>query len=130
VILLVEQRPRIWGTRSRAYKFVTFGGDSRTNIEGVRLILVAVRVPMMAKTFDYEYELSEANKFRTLASAFERDDTQGLSERFSILCALCEEKYKILKELSTEGAYDGPKPHTKIIEWPSSTSQTNRESRR
>jgi hypothetical protein len=83
---------------------------------------VADKDPTMAKTFDYEYELSEADKFRTLASAFERADTQGLSERFSILSALCEEKGKILKELAQEVTYDGAKPERNVIEWPCITS--------
>ena len=76
----------------------------------------------MQKPFDYEHEQSEAKKFRALASAFEQKDTMGLSERFSILAALSEEKCKILRELVEDVVFDGPKPEGRVIEWPNPTA--------
>jgi hypothetical protein len=72
----------------------------------------------MAKPFDHEYETSEAGKFKTLAAICERTDTIGLSERFSILAALCEEKAKILKELVEQVVFDLAPPEGKLLERP------------
>jgi hypothetical protein len=82
----------------------------------------------MAKPFDYEHEQSEAKKFRALASAFEQNDTMGLSERFSILAALCEEKCKVLRELVEDVVFEGPQSKARVIEWPSiaEPSKSNR----
>lgn len=72
----------------------------------------------MAKTLDDEYELAEAMKFRILAAMFERQGLKSISEQFSILVALCEEKEKILKSLGDQIVFKADKPEGKLIDWP------------
>ena len=72
----------------------------------------------MENPFDHEYETAESQKFKSLAAAFQGTDTMGLSERFSILAALCDEKAKILQELAAEVVSDDPKAKGKLLEWP------------
>ena len=72
----------------------------------------------MAKTLDDEYEFAEAVKFRMLATMFENQGRRDLSEQFSILVALCEQKEKILRSLTSQIVFKRDKPQGKLIEWP------------
>jgi hypothetical protein len=72
----------------------------------------------LAKPFDHEFETAEARRFNILAAAFEKADRRGLSERFSMLAVLCEEKARIFKELVREVVFDDPKPEGKVLKWP------------
>jgi hypothetical protein len=72
----------------------------------------------VAKTFDDEYELAEAVKFRMLAVMFENQGLKAVAEQCSILVALCEEKEKHLKSLVDQIVFKPEKPQGKLIEWP------------
>ena len=72
----------------------------------------------MAKTLDDEYEFAEAVKFRMLATMFENQGRRDLSEQFSLLVALCEEKEKLLRWLTSQIVFKLEKPQGKLIEWP------------
>jgi hypothetical protein len=72
----------------------------------------------VAKTLDDEYEFAEAIKFKMLAVMFENQGRRDLSEQFSLLVALCEEKEKILTSLTSQIVFKPDKPQGKLIEWP------------
>jgi len=72
----------------------------------------------VAKTLDDEYEFAEAVKFRMLATMFENQGRRDLSEQFSILVALCEQKEKILRSLTSQIVFKHEKPRGKLVEWP------------
>jgi hypothetical protein len=72
----------------------------------------------VAKTLGDEYEFAEALKFRMLATMFENQGRRDLSEQFSILVALCEEKEKILRSLTSQIVFKPEQPRAKLVEWP------------
>jgi hypothetical protein len=72
----------------------------------------------VAKTLDDEYEFAEAIKFKMLAIMFENQGRRDLSEQFSLLVALCGEKEKILRSLTSQIVFKPEKPQGKLIEWP------------
>jgi hypothetical protein len=72
----------------------------------------------VAKTLDDEYEFAEAIKFKMLAVMFENQGRRHLSEQFSLLVALCEEKEKILRSLTSQIVFKPEKPQGELIEWP------------
>jgi hypothetical protein len=76
----------------------------------------------MARSFDPSREIAESKKFRTLAALFQRQETNGLRERFSNLAALSEEKAKILMELDEvvvlNDAETAIEERGNVIAWP------------
>ena len=72
----------------------------------------------MAKTLDDEYEFAEAVKFRMLAVMFENQGLKAVAEQCSILVALCEQKEKILRSLTSQIVFKHEKPRGKLVEWP------------
>jgi hypothetical protein len=71
----------------------------------------------MGRPFSPDDEAAAAKTFRKLAKAFERPDTFGLSERFSILAVLSEEKAKVLKELDDVALFKSDTKASEILKW-------------
>ena len=70
----------------------------------------------MAYDLDYDSEIQQAERFRTLVSICERINSPELAVRFAILASLSEEKAKVLKELIDDASSDIPRG--KVLEWP------------
>ena len=74
------------------------------------------------RRFTPDEELSQAKWYKALASKLERRQSTDLSELFSILAALAEEKALILKqidELRGPGSHDihAARVHRDFLEW-------------
>lgn len=54
----------------------------------------------MQHPFDPAVEEVHAKQFNTLADFFDEPQTKDVSQRFSMLVALCEEKANLLRELN------------------------------
>jgi hypothetical protein len=73
----------------------------------------------VSRPFDPDYELTEAEKFKDLATTFEHPETMGLSERFSMLASLSEEKARILRELDEAPIFrERQQPDGQASKWP------------
>jgi hypothetical protein len=71
----------------------------------------------MGRPFSPDDEVAAAKAFRKLAKAFERPDTFGLCERFSILAVLSEEKAKVLKELDEAALVKSDTKTSEMLKW-------------